>query len=245
MATVASYAVPLTSICVEVPPAGVGVCTVCHGAPNSGFSTCYSCSQVMGQVSRPCSLVVPVSLYEIPSQLYNELADYKRSTNPAVRAQSSLKVVSILCHFLGRHRRCIAAAAGDDWSVITNVPSSSVGATGEHALVKALRRVPSAFAQYENLLDRGPTAIGHNRASDTGFTATRALSGARVLVIDDTFTSGARAQSAASTLALAGASVVAIVTVGRVFNPEWSDTTKAFWSARTAQPFDFDVCCIH
>lgn len=244
MPTVATYAVPLTAICVEVPPAGAGVCRVCHGSPNPGFSTCYSCSQVMGQVSRPCERVVPVSLYEIPSQLYNELADYKRSSNPAIRNQSSLKVVSILCHFLGRHRACIAGAAGGDWSIITGVPSTK-STTGEHALVKALRRVPSTFAEYEDLLARGSSAIGHNQASDTGYIARRSLTGERVLLIDDTFTSGARAQSAASSLALAGAEVVAIVVVGRVFKPAWSDTTRSFWVDRLAQPFDFDTCCVH
>lgn len=162
-----------------------------------------------------------------------------------VRNQSSLRVVSILCHFLGRHRACIAAEAGGDWSTITGVPSTSGSTPGEHALVRALRRVPSSFAEYEDLLARGPTAIGHNRASDSGYVVKRSPVGLRVLLVDDTFTSGARAQSAASALSLAGAEVVAIVVVGRVFNPRWSETTQAFWSDRLAQPFDFDTCCLH
>lgn len=217
---------------------------MCHGSPNPGFSTCYSCSQVMRQVSGPCERVVPVSLYEIPSQLYNELAGYKRSTNAVVRTQSSLKVISILCYFLGRHRACIEAAAGATWSTISGVPSTS-STTEEHALVTALRRVPSSFAEYEDLLVRGPTAIGHNLASDTGYIARRSLTGERVLLIDDTFTTGARAQSAASALALAGATVVAVLVVGRVFNPRWSDTSKKYWANCLARPFSFDICCLH
>ena len=101
------------------------------------------------------------------------------------------------------------------------------------------------FAEYDDLLERGSTAIDHRRASNTGYVAKRQMKGERVLLIDDTFTSGARAQSAASTLALAGAKVAAIVVVGRVFDPEFSDTDKTFWDDRLAHPFSFDTCCVH
>lgn len=243
MASVAEYALPLGATCVEVPPAQPGVCAVCHGCPNPGWSTCWSCDQVMSQVSRPCRLVIPVSLYKIPSQLHTDLAGYKRSTHPPVRQQSSRRIIAILCHFLQEHRPCIARAAGGDWTTITNVPSTSTA--GPHALVGALGLVPSFMAEYEALLDRGPTPIGHLTASDSGFVALRRFAGERVLLIDDTFTSGARAQSAASTLALAGADVVAIVAIGRVVDPAFSETRREFWADRVESPFTFDVCCVH
>jgi hypothetical protein len=44
----------------------------------------------------------------------------------------------------------------------------------------------------------------------------------RILLIDDTFTSGARLQSAASALALAGATVVAAFTLGRFIRPDYN-----------------------
>ncbi len=245
MATVADYAGPLAPICTPVPPAGDGVCDVCHGVPRPGYTTCWSCPDAMRQVSQPCSRVVPVSLYEIPSQLHQELAGYKRSHDQAVRARSSLRVISILCHFLRLHRSCIAESAGGDWSTITGVPSSTGRGTEHHPLISALQRVPAVYEEYEDLLQRGPAPIRHNKASDTGYVARRPLSGERVLVIDDTFTSGARSQSAASTLALAGAEVVAIVVVGRVINPGFTATTRAFWEERRSQHFSFDTCCIH
>lgn len=197
----------------------------------------------MGQVSKPCGLVVPVSLYRIPSQLYWELANYKRSSDTGVRAVSSRNIISILCYFLSRHQNCISRAAGGPWSVITNVPSSKT--TGTHALASALSLVPSFKSVYEELLVRGPASVGHLRASDTGFTTRGPLTGERVLLIDDTFTSGARAQSAASALALSGADVMAIVPIGRVFKPGYSDETRAWWESRKSMPFDFDTCCIH
>ncbi|MGH2717889.1 MAG: hypothetical protein ACRDJU_04850 [Actinomycetota bacterium] len=220
MTTVADIAEPLAGICVAVPHVGEGVCLRCHNHPASDFRLCYSCAQSKAQLSRSCRLVVPVSLYEIPSQLHLYLRQYKSVMRPSSQQEFSRKVAALLCHFLDRHRRCIEAKAGGGWHVITAVPSTG-GRPGEHPLVSALRQVPSVFRDYEQLLSPGSAPIGHNQASDDGFRPLRAMHGERVLVIDDTFTSGARAQSAASVLNNAGAHVVAIVPVGRVIDPSW------------------------
>ena len=47
----------------------------------------------------------------------------------------------------------------------------------------------------------------------------RAVAGARVLLLDDTYVSGARAQSAAAALARAGARCTLIAPLGRVLRP--------------------------
>jgi adenine/guanine phosphoribosyltransferase-like PRPP-binding protein len=71
------------------------------------------------------------------------------------------------------------------------------------------------------------------------------VSGRRVLLIDDTFTSGATFQSAAARLALDGATVVAGVVIGRVIStgdaryPERDE----FWEERRLVRFSFDRCC--
>ncbi len=66
----------------------------------------------------------------------------------------------------------------------------------------------------------------------------------RVLVIDDTFTSGSRSQSAASALQLAGASVVAVVPIGRYINPDFNERTGEYWNRQRGVGFDFDACCL-
>lgn len=63
-------------------------------------------------------------------------------------------------------------------------------------------------------------------------------------MIDDTFTSGARAQSAAAALHQAGAHVVAVVPVGRVINPGHAVHVLAYWAALSAQSFDAGRCCL-
>ena len=45
-----------------VPPAADGVCDVCHSAPNPGWPRCLSCERTIGQVSRPLTRVVPITL---------------------------------------------------------------------------------------------------------------------------------------------------------------------------------------
>jgi predicted amidophosphoribosyltransferase len=68
---------------------------------------------------------------------------------------------------------------------------------------------------------RGPEATGHLRAARRGFEVPssvdkESLRRRRVLVFDDSITTGARAQSAAAALRMAGADVVGVVAVGRV-----------------------------
>lgn len=69
------------------------------------------------------------------------------------------------------------------------------------------------------------------------------LDRARVLLVDDTFTTGARAQSAASSPARAGARVVAVLTIGRVIDPDWNDNCREIWRHAEDRPFPFESCC--
>ena len=103
--------------------------------------------------------------------------------------------------------------------------------------------MPEVFASYEELLlvGGGGVSLGHNVASDEGFVVGRRVDGERVLMVDDTFTTGARAQSAASALSLAGADVVAIVPVGRVVDPGW-EHVGGWWEGWRRRPFTFDTC---
>ncbi len=154
-----------------------------------------------------------------------------------------VKTAAILGYFLQMHSACIAATAGGPWDLITSVPSS-VGREGEHPLVRAIKLLPDIRDRYEVLLERGEGKITHTIASDEGFKTLRRLDGERVLLIDDTFTSGARAQSAASALSNEGASVAAILPIGRVIKPGFSTHVEEYWQTQSASVFDFDVCCV-
>jgi adenine/guanine phosphoribosyltransferase-like PRPP-binding protein len=73
------------------------------------------------------------------------------------------------------------------------------------------------------------------------------VAGLRVLLIDDTFTSGANVHSAAPALTTAGAGVVAAVPVGRVIDTRDADRYPeklAFWRRQRGSPFTFEACCL-
>jgi hypothetical protein len=62
-----------------------------------------------------------------------------------------------------------------------------------------------------------------------------------VLVVDDTWTSGGRAQSMAVSLKDAGASAVSILVLSRWLRPEWP-TTADFLEANPHRDFDPTMC---
>lgn len=111
-------------------------------------------------------------------------------------------------------------------------------------MVNAMRRIPWLLDQHETVLSIGTQPAKHNRASDNAYLAAPTAKDRRVLIVDDTFTSGSHAQSAASALAMAGAGVVAIVPVGRVISPAFSESVKAYWERQLAIPFSFATCCL-
>ena len=196
------------------------------------------------QVSKPGELVVPISLYEIPSQLHHILRHYKSGSYPTQEVDFGVRVISLLAHFLKNHGECISSRAGGEWDVVTSVPSSRPR-SGEHPLVTNVHRVRWLDDQFETLLKLGRVQVGHLTASDDGFQAAQDVRGERVLLVDDTFTTGATAQSAASALANAGATVVGIVAIGRVIKPGFSETVKEYWDRQWGpRAFTFDRCCL-
>ena len=77
-------------------------------------------------------------------------------------------------------------------------------------------------------------SIAHQSPNPGAFYVDASAAGLDVLLVDDTFTTGARIQSAASALASAGARVVAAVPIGRVVDTSARITPKARVLEKTA-----------
>lgn len=216
------------------------MCNVCHGSPGAGWLRCYSCKQTIEQVSDPIKLVVPISLATKDGQFYHVLKSYK---NPWGKDNQLLQMAALLARFIAKHRACIRDKAKADWNVITIVPSSGDRA-GRHPLESAISRVPLLREEFEGLLRKGTAELRHNHADDEGYEVTAAVEGRRVLLVDDTFTTGSRVQSAASALQRAGAQVIAAVVAARIMNPSFNEETRTLWERQRAKQFDFDTCCL-
>jgi hypothetical protein len=65
------------------------------------------------------------------------------------------------------------------------------------------------------------------------------IAGRRYMLIDDTFTTGARVQSAHHALIAAGAAVPVIVIVTRKINPDATYGTDQLWARQSSVPFEF------
>jgi hypothetical protein len=193
----------------------------------------------------PIELVVPISLYRVGEQLHTVLKDYKRSPNARVRERHLLQVGSILHRFVAQHRGCIEGASRE-WETVTIVPSKTPSAD-PHPLETAIMLSDPLASEYRRLLEPDEVStIGRATASDTGFRVTEDVADLDVLLIDDTFTSGATFQSAASALGLAGARVAAGVVIGRVVDTSNDDYPEKLelWEQQRAELFSFETCCL-
>ena len=227
-----------------VPAAGPGVCLVCHSGPPPGRDICHSCSFTMAQVSYPTRHVVPVSLYQTPGELWHVLRQYKDGSGPA-SGLLAVQVAAMLAQFTASHLPCLRTLLGGGPDLVATVPSTRSGQReAGHPLETVVRAVVSLARLRAPLLAPGTAGTGHNQPDDDAFQPTRKLSGERVLLIDDTFTTGARVQSAASALRRGGAAAVAAVTLGRVIWPDWNPNCRRIWDQASHVPFSFDTCCL-
>jgi predicted amidophosphoribosyltransferase len=239
---------PKISIFVPVAPATTeGVCEVCHNATVTGdlgtyYPRCWNCRSLPSGSVRT---IVPISLvHTSESQLYASLRDYKSESehlSEGVRADHALLLAATLQRFLRIHRSHIENTAGVAWDTIQVVPSSRPGRT-EHPLEAVIRR--TIFGEdLERLLTRTAEPIAHNEPNSAAFAPVGEVQGRRVLIVDDTFTTGARVQSVAGALSRAGAIPVAAVPIGRVIDTNRPEKEE-FWRAQRAVAFDFDTCCL-
>jgi predicted amidophosphoribosyltransferase len=180
----------------------------------------------------------------VPGPLYAILLGYKESPVTEARCRFGRCLRELLCRALLEHRACLAAVSDGPLDLVLPVPSSSRPGGAPLGRVEGLaERVVTALGTgvrwLPTALERAAGEIGHMRPNARAFAvpcrARSAVRGARVLLVDDTYVSGARAQSAAAALRLAGARAVVIVPAGRVLRPDRLDGHAAFLAAQPAQ----------
>ena len=219
----------LASWLVEPPRFGPDVCRICHGWVRPGYSICFVCRMTRAAVAHPCDRVSVISLYRPGTTLHQILRGYKDESGPAQDVRRG-HVAGLIARHLWEHGSEIAPSG---WNALVVVPSSS-GRIGPHPLEVALAGTFLGAQVWPELLVAGPVPAGHRRAEERGFVVNPGadagtLAGSRLVVVDDTWTTGARAQSAASVLRGAGASVEAIVALGRVVTPVVDAPSGRWW----------------
>jgi hypothetical protein len=192
-------------------PRGPSVsCVVCRGPVRSGYARCYQCAQhlLLGE-GLLADVVAPVSYAVRGTGFAVALGRYKSGDRHAAES-----LCALLLAFLRDHGSCVWRHAGMPSPETLAVVPSGCGRPGPHPLS---RLVGSQLG-----IPLIPLAIRHGeqgRDLNTGRFCADAADGADVLLLDDTWVSGASAQSAAVALKRAGAARVAVVVLGRHLNP--------------------------
>lgn len=247
--TVDDFAAPYVNFLVRVPAAGVSVCRICHSTVGGTYAVCYQCHEA-GRVlgSSTADLTAFVSMAPVGEQFAHELLTYKKPTVGAdERQKMTVGLAAVLWKWLGLHKQCMTRRLGiQDFDAITTVPSTS-GRTAHPLPTVVSGVVVGSDAKYADLLELARTDLEpHTHAADR-FRAKRRLGGKSVLIIDDTWTAGANAQSASAAVKAVGASTVAVLAIGQWYTPSWNpggvDGTQ--WLADHRKPgWEWERCCL-
>jgi hypothetical protein len=232
----------LTSLYQELllpPRHGTGVCDICLTFTD-GYAQCYVCATRQPWLDA----VAPISYSVAHEQLHHALARYKRLGGETGR-RLTVELAAVLWRYLEAHEVCTARAAGcpSGFSIVTSVPPrrTADAAGAEHPLERLVGRLCSPTSdRYARVLEPSSGSAREHEFDRDRFVANRDLTGEAVLLIDDTWTTGASAQSAAAALKRAGATAVGAVVIGRHVKREWRGNHERLRS--TSQPFSWDTC---
>ena len=155
-------------------------------------------------------------------------------------ASARASVLALLLAFLTDHGPCVWQRASMPPPDRLAVVPTGAGRPGPHPLLRLVSpylRLPGC-----SLVLR-PGRQGRDLDLDR-FQVQARPAGASVLLLDDTWVSGASAQSAAAALKLAGARHVAVIVLGRHVNPD--DAASApLLAGLAAARYDPSACAVH
>lgn len=245
-----------------VPPTRPGVCRICHSGPNNRgdgepWPICASCKRTTEHLTGHTEHVVPISLTTKNTQLYDVLVRRREPFGVAGRRNRLDFLAATVTHFFREHAGCLQGLAGGPFTTVATIPSTRterpieafhhmdkvVGKVGAWARLHRplLLQAVDAYAPVLTARESHPAAfrvLGDGVLGD-------GVKGARVLLVDDLFVSGAHVQSAASALIGRGARAVVALVIARLVNPASRDPYSArIWQESGDRPFRFDRCCV-
>lgn len=225
---------------------GHGYCAVCT-APVAGFDDCYRCGHPPAPRSELCDRVVPIAYGGHSQQSRTLLREYKAAFRitpgfEPFRNREEQILFALLVVGAILHRPCLDHQVRP-MSVVTAVPSTRLGGqaplVGLVDIVAQLMGLPRLTVGYSGPVgDAARDYLPDNYQPESS----GALRGAHVLVIDDTWVSGARAESTATALKRGGAQRVTALTAGRWLKRGSPPSDYYFDHAEALPPFNPRTC---
>ena len=213
-------------------------CRVC-ATPVDGFELCWRCGQDQ-RITGLADVVAPLTYAVGSTESAALLRDYKNHPVRSVRLRHGLVIGSLLQLGITAHERCLVAVVGLPVSLRVAVPSLT-SRPGVHPFAQMARAMGVVG---EAALVPAPEAMCDRVVRPDKFTLepARVAAGKHVLVLDDVWTTGSNAQSAALTLRRAGAAAVSVMVVGRWLSPGHPPTARFIERRLQQREFDPDVC---
>lgn len=208
------------------------VCDLCLGPVNPGYSRCFGCHRLTTSTTAvPDELltrVVPMTTAISPSPWYTRLATYK-----TFRADYQPTLAALAHTFLRSNGAAIQELLGGRADCITIVPSKRGISYEEQPFRRVLSLVSSIEEKLVHGLNYRPDANYERQRYDPAwFEKGRSkIAGRRVLLLEDTWASGATCLSAAGALLGYGARSVVALPIARII-------TETFWSEHTPEYLD-------
>ncbi len=225
------------------PPTGPSICEVCHRGTDQR-TRCYKCHRHWEQFAgETADAVMPISIAITGGQLAHELGQYKYNYSAEVRRQFTIGLAGVLARFLAHHEECVADAVGvDSFDLVTCVPGTRQRSESHPLAVilgRTLTRTRGRFADVMTANGENDRQLKVDRVIVTGEVAGRA-----VLLVDDTWTTGASLQSAAIALKRSGARTVAGLVIGRRLDREGDPNAGPVLAFAQQHPFTWDECVL-
>ena len=210
---------------VAAPRPGI-CCETCRSGVGPGYNCCGPCSW------HDVPTVLPISISVHGKGLHRRLRRYKDATSKAEKREYLLDLAALLHLFLERHSDCLGGMP----DIVVTVPS-----TDRDALRAVIKRLPSLRERRLRVLRAVGSKTERRYEVDEG--ASQQVAGRRVLLLDDTFTSGRSIAAASSALANAGAKIVGPLVIGRHFYPDY-DTSVDLWDCLRKHTWSLKRCGI-
>ena len=162
--------------------------------------------------------------------------------SPAVPRGAAHRDVTFLTALGARaHTACVGALSGSivtAWATVPSLPPRS-GAHPLNELVRGLARSEAA----EVVLEGSQTSDPRSYDPDHFRVVAGNVTGQHVLLIDDTWTSGSHAQSAAAALRASGATTVSVLVLARWLKIGWEATTQEWVRSNLTFPdYNPEIC---
>lgn len=196
---------------------------------------CENCRLNTEQLSGFRVAVEPITLYKKPSRLRDWLTFYKSEDERLEDREAVAAVAHILGRFIGANTEWLDDLAPD---YLVVVPSTR--RPPPHPLQIVVESLDIGL-DVNPVVQRTPVPLGFREASAEAYEASGAVRGDRILLLDDVYTSGARAQSAAAALEIAGAQVVSLAVLGRRINPSYRPRAAELFEQQQSRRFEWSV----